>query len=155
VLAGVVGGKVVLWEVIEGRWTSQKYADLVKGAIKRAVEKTGATHVLRDNDPKGYQTKQGLAAEAEQAWVVMNLPVRRPDLNVLDFHVWNAILRAMAKEEFAWPTTKTETKGEWAKRVKATARKVDKAAVLRGMRGMAKRCREIIANGGSWIKHDY
>ena len=155
VLSGVLGGKVVLWVVIKERWNSQVYADLVKGAIRRAMKRTGATHLLRDNDPKGYQTKRGLAAEAQEAWTVLRLPVRRPDLNVLDFHVWNAILRAMAEEERTWPTTKKENKEEWAARVKATAKKLNKEHISKGMRGMVRRCAELVKTKGDWIQRDY
>lgn len=63
ILAGVGNGKVLLWEMIDGRnWNGEVAAEFYKGAIKSALTRSRPWkrqwRVLEDNDPAGFKCKK-------------------------------------------------------------------------------------------------
>jgi hypothetical protein len=154
ILAGVVDGKVAVWHEVRGKWCSKAYADIVDDVITPAMHATGAEILLRDNDPKGYDTYKGAAAEQGNNLAVKPLPARRPDLNVCDYWLWNRINREMRATEAAWPTTRKERFEAWKARLKSVAQNLPQADVYTAQASMHRRCRELETNNGTWIKRD-
>ena len=50
---------------------------------------------MEDNDPVGYKSTKGEAAKEELGIQAITYPRHSPDLNPLDFHVWNAVEKKM------------------------------------------------------------
>lgn len=72
IAAAVVKDKIRMWQVIEGRWTGKKAAQMYEGPLLKCLEKAYPTHakmvrgkkrhrkssVLEDNDPTGTRALQ-------------------------------------------------------------------------------------------------
>ena len=69
-MAGLGGGKVLVFETIHGKWSGQKAADMYKDVVAKALKKRypaeKAYCVLEDNDPTGNFSKKGIAAKAAE-----------------------------------------------------------------------------------------
>ena len=53
---------------------------------------------MRDNDPKS----RDIASEKDMGLNVMAQSPKSPDMNVLDFSLWNYAVQKLTEEEFAW-----------------------------------------------------
>ena len=61
---------------------------------------------MEDNDPTGYKSSAAQAVKEELGITVMSLPPRSPDLNVLDYALWNAMNRRLRAQESKFHPTK-------------------------------------------------
>ena len=68
---------------------------------------------------------------------------RSPDLNVLDYCLWNAINRRMRTQERAFPKKFRETKHQFLQRLKRTALNLPTSLVKAAVGSMRRRCRAI------------
>ena len=95
ILAGICGGRVVLWEEIRGTWSWQRVADMYAGPIKRTLQ----THrpgkrswlALEDNGPSGFKSRKGIRAKAEHKLTSLSQAPYSPDLNPLDVSLRRAV----------------------------------------------------------------
>ena len=83
VLAGVGHGRVLVWEVIDGRnWNgdvaAEMYTGPIKAALKRAAPRKRKWRILEDNDPSGFKCKKGLAAKTAANIESFDIPRRSP-----------------------------------------------------------------------------
>ena len=101
VCAGISNCKVVLWEYIQGRWGGAKAADMYKGPIMKTLKKKRGEKtsyfLVEDNDPQGYKSGLAKAAKRSLGIKTMEWPRYSPDLNPLDFSLWDNIEARMAK----------------------------------------------------------
>ncbi len=145
-----------------GGWCGDTYCRIVRYHLTQAVKVNGGKNqlgghnltVLRDNDPKGFNSNKGRAKEEACGLEVLPLPTYRPDLSPPDYTFWNEINEQMKKDEAAWPEGKRETFDEFRARLKATALGLSKEVVDAGMRSMHRRCRQLDESGGEWTKDD-
>ena len=114
----------------------------------------GPMFLLRDNDPKGYQTGKGLKAESSAGFTVIRLPVYRPDLNPLDFYAWHEIEKKMKAEELQWVKGRKDSPAQFNARVRATAESLPAAELRKALGSMYRRVRQLISSGGAWTKGD-
>ena len=154
VQAGVIKGKIRMWEYVDGRWNGAKAAAMYKGPLLKAMAKAFPEHaakpcatwsVIEDNDPAGYKSGKGLAAKKAVGIVTDDLPPRSPDLNVLDYSLWAFINRAMRKQERKFPANKKETEAEFKARLRKTALGLPSSLVTKCLGDMRRRCREILS----------
>jgi len=128
VAGGVSAKGVLVWHVIEGKWTGAKAAEVYSGpmqdALVKAFPKKRSFQVLEDNDPVGNQSKAGLAAKRKAKITLVELPKRSPDLNVLDFHVWAEVEKRLRRQESKWPKDKKETRAEFIRRLQRTVQRL-------------------------------
>ena len=113
VTAAVIKGKIRVWNYVEGKWTGAEaahmYTNVLAKALKRAFPNQRAPFsVIEDNDPTGYKSRAGVDAKRKAGIVADSLPKRRPDLNVLDYALWNAINRRMCAQEAKYRKAKKE-----------------------------------------------
>ena len=149
VAAGVIKNRIRMWHTIEGRWNGNKAAAMYGGPLRKALEKAYPTQaarrnckwlVLEDNDPAGYKSRVAEQKKAEVHMNVMELPPRSPDLNVLDYSLWNAINRRLRKQEAKFRANKKESKVEFMKRLRRTALGLPTAVVKSAVQDMKRRC---------------
>ena len=114
----------------------------------------GRYTILRDNDRTGFESNLGKAAEVSYGLDILKQPKYRPDLQPLDFSLWNEIDSRMAKEEEAWPATKHESKVEFKARLKRTALGLDADVINKAMASMKRRTKELDEKNGAWIRGD-
>ena len=78
-----------MWEFFEGPWNGDEAVRMYKGPVRRALERAypdrSRFHILEDNDPSGFQSKEGGAAKNESKISVFHIPPHSPDLNPCDF----------------------------------------------------------------------
>ena len=128
VCAGISNGRIVMWEYLTKRWTGEEAAKLYQGAIIKTLKKARGVkpkyHVFEDNDPTGYKSKAGMKAKAELGIDAIPMPVFSPDLNPLDFCLWEEITRRMVERQ----PKHVETVKEFKKRMRMTALRLSPSA---------------------------
>ena len=118
----------MLWHVVENTWCGTEAEAFYSGPLAKALAKeypTKRTHrVLEDNDPTGYQSGKAKRAKAELPKLeVFCIPKRSPDLNVMDYYVWDAIERRLREAEFHMSHDKRQSREEFIiRRLQKTAK---------------------------------
>ena len=154
VCAGVSNGRIVMWEYLPKRWTGEEAAKLYKGPILKILKKQRGVKakylVFEDNDPTGYKSAKGMAAKAESGIEAIPMPVFSPDLNPLDFCLWEEVSRRMV----AGAPTRVESVQEYKKRLRLTALRVPAPLVTKAVGAMPGRMRAVVDAKGYSIKRD-
>ena len=137
-----------MWHYVEGKWCAAAAAYMYKKVLAKALKKAypnrkGPYIIIEDNDPTGYKSRAGQEAKRSANIVVDSLPKRSPDLNVLDYCLWNAINRRMRTQERAFPKKFRETKHQFLQRLKRTALNLPTSLVKAAVGSMRRRCRAI------------
>ena len=95
--------------------------------------------VIRDNDPKGYDSGAGLQAERDCYVPVVPLPKRSPNVMPLDF-TFHHTLKAVLKEETKnWAPNITETRNDFKARVLAAYASLTEEQIKKGCGDMKRR----------------
>ena len=152
-MGGVGGGKVLVWETIQGRWSGQLAADMYTDVVAKAVKKRypgkASFTVLEDNDPTGNLSRLGVAAKRQCKLHVLEIPKRSPDLNVLDYAIWTEVEKRLRDQEKAFPKTKKETRAEFEHRLDRVARELPKSFIDDAIGNMYERSQLLYeAKGG-------
>ena len=134
VLAGIGHGRVLVWEVIDGRnWNGEVAAEMYKGPIKTALQQVAPGkrkwRVLEDNDPVGFKCRKGREAKAVSRIESFDIPRRSPSLNVCDYALWSEINRRMRAAEAKWSPGRTESRKQYLARLRRTALGLPKAFI--------------------------
>ena len=154
VAGGVGSGKVLLWHVVEEQWCGEEAVAMYTGPLAKALAKEYPTKrkhvVLEDNDPSGYQCGKAKKAKASITKLeVFNIPFRSPDLNVMDYYVWDAIERRLREAELQMPDKKHESREQFIRRLRATAKSLPRDEINRAIADLARRAELLYqAKGG-------
>ena len=154
VCAGISNGRIVLWHYLPKLWTAQVAADVYRDVIYPSLcEHRGdkrSFKLLEDNDPTGYKSNK--AKEMKESKRIKALPFPRysPDLNPLDFSLWNEVERRTLK----CAPKKIETVVAYKARLRLTALNLPKAMVAKAVRSMPKKIKQVIDAKGGSIKSD-
>ena len=159
ITAGVINGRIRFWHEVKGRWNANKavemYGELDKVLCKSfpslATNPNAKWVVLEDNDPAGYKSTAAVAKKRELGMSVIALPPRSPDLNCLDYCLWNLISKKLRTQEKAFPPQKKETRDQFLKRLRHVALTLPTSAVKAAQMSMKRRCKEIEAAKGGLI----
>ena len=103
---------------------------------------------------KGFNSNLGLEREAQNNFPVIRQPRYRPDLQPLDYSLWNAIDDLMAEEERTWPKGFHEEYVDFRARLKQKAFSLDAPTVNDAMASMKRRCVQLDRTGGQWTEKD-
>ena len=105
--------------------------------------------VIRDNDPKGYDSGAGLQAERDCYVPVVPLPKRSPNVMPLDF-TFHHTLKAVLKEETKnWAPNITETRNDFKARVLAAYASLTEEQIKKGCGDMKRRLQSMYDAGGT------
>ena len=77
---------------------------------------------MEDNGPTSYKSTAAFSAKSGVNIHVVEMPLRSPDLNPLDYSVWSDITRKMCFQEGRWPKSKKETRKAFLARLRRTAK---------------------------------
>lgn len=154
VCAGISNGRVVLWHYLPKRWTGQVAADLYCDVIypslcKHRGEKR-SYKLLEDNDPTGYKSNKAKKMKESKRIKAVPFPRYSPDLNPLDFSLWNEIERRM----FKCAPKKVETVAAYKSRLRRTALNLPQELVTKAVHSIPKKIKEVIDAKGGNIKSD-
>lgn len=154
VCAGISNGRVVLWEYLPKTWNGEEAASLYAGAIYKTLQKHRGQkrkyRILEDNDPTGYKSGKAIAKKAELGIEAFPLPRYSPDLNPLDFSVWDAIEARMMKGAPA----AVETVAAYKKRLRLTALRLPARVVSKAVGDIPKRMQAIVDARGKNVACD-
>lgn len=142
IAGGVGGGKVLLWRVIDKQWCGKEAVDMyseLRAAMRKQYPRKRSFRVLEDNDPSGYQTKNAIAAKVAKKIETFGIPKRSPDLNVMDYFVWNEVERRLRKEERSWPKNRKENRAQFIRRLRRTAKAIPGNLINKAIGDLARR----------------
>jgi hypothetical protein len=154
VCAGIAGGKVVLWEYLSKRWCGEEAAKLYKGPIIKTLKRTRGVKrsylLMEDNDPTGYKSGKGKAAKRDVKIRTVRWPRYSPDLNPLDFSLWENVSERMKTSD---PKGR-ESVSHFKSRLRRTALRTSPVAVRKMVASMRSRARAIYEADGNDIARD-
>ena len=154
VCAGICNGRIAMWEYLPKLWNGKQAASLYRGLVIKTLKKNSGTKrrhlVFEDNDPVGYKSNKGLQAKEELGIEAVPMPAYSPDLNPLDFSLWDEVERRMLKNA----PKKVETVLAYKKRLRLTALRLPRDLVTRAVSAMPKRMRAVVEAKGHSIKDD-
>ena len=154
VSAGISNGRIVMWEYLPKTWSGEGAANLYKGPIVKTLRKQRGVKpkylVFEDNDPAGYKSGAGMAAKTELGIEAVPMPTFSPDLNPLDFSLWDVVSRRM----IACTPKHVETVAEYKKRLRRVALRLSPTLVAKAVKAMPKRMQAVVAAKGYSIKAD-
>ena len=150
---GVGGGKVLVWHLIENRWAGTEAAKFYKEAVTPALRKQYPGKrkfvILEDNDPTGNYSNAGVEAKEDGKMEPLIIPPRSPDLNVMDYAIWDEIERRMRLQEKKFPPSKVESRAEFILRLGRVARNLPTKFIEDSIGDLAERCQRLYdAKGG-------
>ena len=106
--------------------------------------------VLEDNDPVGYKSNKAIKAKGEMGIAAMSFPRYSPDLNPLDYSVWQEVESRVTKNK----PKKLESVDVFKKRLRRTALGIPESVIRKGLENMKKRIQKCWENDGKFIKWD-
>ena len=154
VCAGICGGRIALWEYLPKRWNADEAASLYQNHIIKTLQKHRGMKrkylLFEDNDPVGYKSNLGKKTKVELNIEAVPMPAYSPDLNPLDYTLWEEILGRMQNN-----TPKNiESVAAYKKRLRLTALRLPSRVVTKAVGAMPKRMASIVAARGYSIKDD-
>lgn len=152
IAGGVGAGRVLLWHRLDNVWCGREAAALYRDVMAPALKKHFRRRrycVLEDNDPTGNTAKVAKAAKSDCKIDIFAIPKRSPELNVMDFAVWNEVEKRLRAQERKWLPTRRETREEFIVRVALTAQRLSPAFINRSIMNLKVRCQRLFrAKGG-------
>ena len=85
---------------------------------------------------------------------VVVLPKRSPDLNPLDYCIWDEITRRLHAQERAFEAGKRETLAEFSARLRGVAFSLEPAFINKALQGMRRRCTLLHEKKGGHLSID-
>ena len=157
VVAGVGAGRVSMWHYVpDGRWSGNAAANMYKGSLKRALDKTWPAkrkfNVLEDNDPTGFKSRKGIQAKVDSKIVPFAIPPRSPDLSLCDYALWKEVNKRMRLQEKSWAKGKTETREGYMERLRRTALRLPKHFITDSIGDMRRGCQRLYEAKGSFFE---
>ena len=102
--------------------------------------------VLEDNDPSGYKSGKAKKAKAEARIEALQFPRYSPDLNPMDYFLWEDIARRMRATEPAG----AESMAAYKARLRTTALRTPTSVIQTALLNMKKRAHAVYqAKGGN------
>jgi hypothetical protein len=153
-VAGISNCKVVMWHYLDGTWNGEAAASVYRGPIKKIMKSQRGEKkkyiVLEDNDPVGYKSNKAIRAKEETGIVALQFPRYSPDLNPLDYFLWQEVEARMTKNR----PKKLESVDTYKERLRRTALAIPESVVRKGVKNMKKRIQNCYDNGGQFVTWD-
>ena len=140
-LAGIIKDKIRVWHYLPGnKWNSSIAAECYRGPIAKALRRAHGDKtsykILEDNDPQGYKTKKGSDAKKEVGIKPIEFPKYSPDLNPMDYFVWDEVQSRMDKN-----APKRESFEAFKVRLRKTAMGIPACVIRKGVQNLRVRAR--------------
>ena len=153
--AGIRKNKVVLWKYLDGKWNGQAAEELYRNDIAKVLRRHAPAQakpvILEDNDPTGYKSNKAKLAKQELGFKVLSLPRYSPDLNPLDFFLWDDIEQRMQNSA---PKNRKETVEEFKMRLRKTAMGTSQKLLGKAIASIKDRVSAIFEAHGGHIAMD-
>lgn len=153
-VAGISNCKVVVWSYIDGAWNGEVAAGVYRGPIFKALRRNRGQkaryHILEDNDPTGYKSTAAIHAKDELKITTETFPRYSPDLNPLDYFLWEEVEKRMK----AGAPKRTETTEEFNVRLRKTAMAIPQRVIRAGISSLGRRIEACFKHNGGHIPRD-
>ena len=154
IVAGLINCRIPIWHYVEESWCGEAAVGVYNGPVHKALVRHRGEkpryNVLEDNDPSGYKSSKAIRAKESLGIVAMQFPRYSPDLNLLDYFVWQDVESRMTKNEPAV----LETVQKFKARLRRTALGVPEAVIRKGIADLKPRLHNCFENGGSRVTWD-
>jgi hypothetical protein len=154
VYAAISNCKVVAWEYLPKKWCAQAASDLYEKVtikvLRRHRGEKPKYKILEDNDGTGYKSKKAKATKEKLKIEPIRFPRYSPDLNPLDFSIWNEVMRRMTLRE----APANESKEAYKKRLRLTALRLPKDYIRKVVLSIKSRAKAVADNKGGDIPRD-
>lgn len=154
VFAAIVGNRIRIWHYLPKRWggvaAEAVYRKVLAPALKRHRGAKRTYTILEDNDPTGFKATPAVNAKEELKIQPIDFPTYSPDLNPLDFAVWQEVEKRMSGQR----TPKSETIDGFKDRLKRTAKSIPAGVVRKMLSSIKKRAQGIYECGGGNMPRD-
>ena len=154
IVAGISNCRVALWHYVDGPWNGNVAAQIYKGPINKTLKKKRGEKkryvIVEDNDPVGYKSGKAIAAKAELKITSLQFPRYSPDLNPMDYFLWQEIEARMSKNV----PKKLESMDVFKARLKRTALSIPMTIIKKGVANMKQRVQNCFDNDGKFVAWD-
>ena len=154
VYAAISNCKVVAWEYLGKKWCAKAAADVYEKVtikvLRRHRGEKSKYKILEDNDGTGYKSKLAKATKEKLKIEPIRFPRYSPDLNPLDFSIWNEVLRRMNEQK----APANEGKTAYMKRLRLTALRLPKDYIRKTVLSIKSRAKAVADNLGGDIPRD-
>jgi hypothetical protein len=125
-----------------------------KGPVLKALKKNRGEKksyiMVEDNDPVGYKSGKAVSAKGALNITAIQFPRYSPDLNPMDYFLWQEVEKRMAKNA----PKRLESVQAFKARLRRTALAIPEAVVRKGVSNMKDRVKNCFANRGKHIAWD-
>ena len=154
VFAAIIGRRVRVWHYVPGVWSGSAaekvYRDELAPALKRHRGTKRQYTLLEDNDPTGFKSNVAKGAKAELKLQPLEFPTYSPDINPLDYALWDEVERRMA----ACTPPRVESMQEFKGRLRRVALTIPADVVSKMLCSMKGRMQSIHDVAGGHIPRD-
>ena len=154
VCAGISNCRIVLWHYLPKIWNGKVAADLYSGPILDTLKKKRGVKrkylVLEDNDPTGYKSGKAKVSKKASKIEAIVFPRYSPDLNPLDFSLWDEIEFRVLQNT----PSGGETVVAYKKRLRLTALRLPEAIVRKALYDIPTRIKQCVESKGGNIAKD-
>ena len=154
VVAGISNDRIVLWHYLPKKWNGSVAEACYRGPILRALKKhrgqDGPWKILEDNDPTGFKSSKSMRAKTELGIDTITFPRYSPDLNPLDFSLWDAIEEKLVKSKLCG----LETTEQFKARLRRTAMSLPADTVRAAVQDIKVRAKLVYDAKGGNIEKD-
>ena len=156
VCAGIINNRIKIWHYLptDRNWSAEVAEELYNGPIIAALRRNRGQkrkyRIIEDNDPTGYKSNLAIATKAELKIVPEDWPRYSPDLNPLDFFIWNEVEVRMSKTRA--PTS--ETLEHYKARLRRCAMAIPARVIKKAVASIRDRAAAIAKENGGDIPRD-
>ena len=147
VFTAIVGGRVRVWHYLPKRWGGDVaegvYRNVLAPALKRHRGEKRRYILLEDNDPTGFKASIAVATKAAMKIQPIAFPTYSPDLNPLDYALWQEVENRMGRQQ----APAGETIEGFKARLSRTAKSIPTRVVTKMLASMRGRTQSVYACG--------
>ena len=126
------------------------YRGVLAPALKRYRGVKRKYLLLEDDDPTGFKSTQAIGTKAALKIAPMPFPTCSPDINPLDFAVWDEVERRMSEQK----APRRESVEAFKARLRSTALAIPASVVEKILNKMKSQAQSIYDNDGGHIPED-
>ena len=154
IVAGISNCRVAVWHYVDGTWNGDAAVAVYKGPVLKALKKNRGEKksyiMVEDNDPVGYKSGKAVSAKGALNITAIQFPRYSPDLNPMDYFLWQEVGKRMAKNA----PKRLESVQAFKARLRRTALAIPEAIVRKGVSNMKDRVKNCFANRGKHVAWD-
>ena len=152
--AAIIGCRVRVWHYLQKGWGGQAakhmYETVLAPALKRHRGEKRKYILLEDNDPSGFKSKVAMAAKKAMKIHPIEFPTYSPDLNPLDFSLWQEVEDRMSRQK----TPRKESADAFKARLRKTAMSIPSPVIRKMLASIKPRAQSIYNHNGGHIPRD-